>query len=138
MNIFKINFLGLSTGLFIKFYEKKKSLKKTKTIKFLLIRFLRKILLISKINNLIFKIKKKPIYFLELLNLLNQRIIHKFLNPCENKFIDETVKPKINPFRFIFFIFLKNISYSKLKLKKKGRIKRKILRKIILNNKLID
>jgi hypothetical protein len=124
--------------LLIKFYEKKKSLKKTKTIKFLLIKFLRKILIILKITNLIFKIKKKPIYFLELLNLLNQPISHKFINPCDTKFIDETTKIKKNLFRFIFFIFSKNTSFSKLKLKKKGRIKRKILRKIILTNKLID
>jgi hypothetical protein len=68
-------------------------------------------------------------------------IPHKFLNPCENKFIDETTettKSKKDLFRFIFFVFSKTTSYSKLKIKKKGRIKRKILRKIILTNKLID
>ena len=137
-NSFKRSVLSISTGLFIKFYEKKKSLKKTKAIKFLAIKFLRKILLILKINNLIFKILKKPIFFLELLTVLNQPISHKFNNPCENKFVDETTSLRPNAWRFIFFIFSKNTSFSKLKLKKRGRIKRKILRKIILTNKLID
>lgn len=125
LNTSKLTFFTISTGLFIKFYEKKKSLKKTKTIKFLIIKFLRKILIILKLNNLILKIFKKPIFFLELLNLINQPISHKFLNPCDGKFIDETFLKK-NTFKFIFLIFSKNLTYCKNKLKKKEESKEKL------------
>lgn len=39
---------------------------------------------------------------------------------------------------FFFFFFLKNKSYTLSKLKKKGRIKRKITKKLTRKNKLID
>ncbi len=89
-NFFKKNFLSLSSGLFIKFFEKKKSFKKNKTLKLLMIKYMRKIFLITKILNTILIFKKTPKMLNEIINFLNLPIAHKFLNPVDNKFIEES------------------------------------------------
>jgi hypothetical protein len=137
LNFYKKNFLFLSSGLFIKFFEKKKSFKKNKIIKILLAKYLRKIFILAKVNNIIFLIKSIPVYLLEIINFLNQPIIHKFINPYSNKVVEET-STKTFSLRIMNIIFLKNKSFCVNKIKKKGRIKRKIIRKVILENKLID
>lgn len=43
-----------------------------------------------------------------------------------------------NIFNINYFIFLKNIDFSNNKIRKKGRIKRKITRKIFMENSIID
>lgn len=136
-NFFKKNYLTLSSGLFIKFFEKKKSFKKNKTIKLLMAKFIRKIFLISKIKHAILIIKKTPVFLMELLNFFNSPIAHKFINPIENRLIEEVNSTSIW-IKFPLFIFLENKNFSKNKLPAKGRIKRKILRKIVFENKIID
>ncbi len=100
-------------------------------------KFLRKLFIISKIKTLILLVKRTPLYLLEFLTLLNTTIIHKFIDPIENKIIEEKNTDK-NIVNFQYFIFFKNIDFSLNKGPQKGRIKRKILRKIIINNKIID
>lgn len=138
-NYKKKNYTFVSPGLFIKFFEKKKSLKKTKTIKFLMAKYLRKLFIISKITNIILILKNNPSNLTEILKLINTPIVHKFVDPIEHKEIDES-GTKIRYFwvKFLFFIFSKNISFSNNKMRKRGRIKRKILRKLVLENRLID
>lgn len=136
-NFKKKNYLTLSSGLFIKFFEKKKSFKKNKTIKLLMAKYVRKIFLISRIKNIILIIKKNPIHLLEIVNFLNLPIIHKFIDPVEDRIIDENENNYLWT-KILYFIFLESKNYSKNKTQKKGRIKRKILRKIIFENKIID
>lgn len=133
----KNNFFFLSAGLFIKFFEKKKSFKKNKTIKLLMAKFMRKLFIISKIKETSLIVKKTPLFLIEFLTLLNTPIIHKFPDPIEKKTIEEKDSNK-GIIKFIYFIFLQNIDFSLNKGPQKGRVKRKILRKIIINNKLID
>lgn len=137
LNFNRKTFLFISPGFFIKFFEKKKSFKKNKIIKLLTAKYLRKVFILTKINNLIFFIKSVPTFLLEIINFLNQPISHKFLNPCTNKVIEETVTKSFY-LKIFNIIFLNNKSFSINKIKKKGRIKRKIIRKVILENKLID
>lgn len=136
-NTKKKNYLSISAGLFIKFFEKRKSIKKNKNIKLLMAKYLRKLFIISKISNLILIIKKTPLFVNELINFLNTPIAHKFVNPIDNKIIDESLNRKLS-IRFLYFIFMENKNFSKNKISAKGRIKRKILRKITFENKIID
>jgi hypothetical protein len=133
----KKNYLSISTGLFIKFFDKRKSIKKNKAIKLLMVKYLRKLFIISKINNLILVIKKTPLFINELINFLNTPIAHKYINPIDQKIIDESLN-KYSSIRFSYFIFTENKNFSKNKMPSKGRIKRKILRKITFENKIID
>lgn len=130
--------MGIATGLFIKFFEKKKSMKKNKLIKFLMSKFLRKLIITLNLKNLILVFKKTPVFLIETLNFLNQPTVHKFNDPIHNKIINEALSPSPRLIKFLYFIFLKNYSFSKNKMKKKGRVKRKIYRKLILTNQIVD
>lgn len=136
-NFFKKTYLTLSTGLFIKFFEKKKSFKKNKTIKILMAKYIRKIFLITKIINSILIVKRVPKLLTEILNFFNSPIAHKFLNPVDDKPIEE-INNNFLWIKFLYFIFIENKNFSKNKTPQKGRIKRKILRKITFENKIID
>ena len=102
-----------------------------------MVKYLRKLFIISKINNLILIIKKTPLFVNELINFLNTPIAHKYINPIDQKIIDESVNRYL-AIRFSYFIFTENKNFSKNKTPAKGRIKRKILRKITFENKIID
>lgn len=136
-NFSRKNYLFLSTGLFIKFFEKKKSFKKNKTIKMLMAKYMRKLFLISHIKTTSLIIKKTPVFLIEIINLLNSPIAHKFIDPVDNKIIEEDENDALL-IKFSYFIFLQSIDFSLNKGKKRGRIKRKILRKIVFENKITD
>lgn len=136
-NFLKKNYFFLSTGLFIKFFEKKKSLKKSKIIKFLMAKYLRKLFLITRIRNAILIIKKTPLFFLEIMNLFNTPVVYKFVDPVEDRVIEEKLTDYLW-IKFPYFIFSENKNFSNNKKKKRGRIKRKIFRKVVFNNKIID
>ena len=133
----KKNYLFISNGFFIKFYEKKKSLKKNKMIKLLIAKHLRKILLILQIKNLILRVKNNPTFLVEFLSLLNFPISHKFVNPLSQKIIEEK-KKFFTIIKFFYFIFLESFNFSKNKIRKKGRIKRKIIRKLFIKDRITD
>jgi len=136
-NLNKKNYLSLSAGFFIKFFEKRKSLKKNKTIKLLMSKYIRKLFLISKIKNVILMIKRIPVFINEIINFFNTPIAHRFLNPIDGKNIEEN-ENNFTQIKFLYFLFLENKNFSKNKIAQKGRIKRKILRKVIFENKLVD
>nr|ASY95693.1 hypothetical protein [Paraurostyla sp.] len=126
------NYLYLTPGFFVKFFEKKKSIKKNKNTKILMSKYLRKVYIVSKIKNQIILIKNNPIFL-----FLNLPIIHKFYDPLKKEIINEKKKPQFNT-KTLYFIFFKNQDYCFNKKKKIGRIKRKIKRKIILQNQIPD
>nr|ASY95739.1 hypothetical protein [Stylonychia lemnae] len=132
------NLFYFSPGFFIKFFEKKKSLKKNKSLKMLSARYLRKLYIFTKIKYSIFHIKKTPVGFLEFLSSLNTPIIHKFNDPFTNKLVEEKSNPNQPLVNVIYFIFSRNIDFSSNKIRKKGRIKRKITRKLVLENSISD
>ena len=70
-------------------------------------KYIRKLLIILKIKNIVLICKKTPILLTEILNFFNSPIIHKFLNPIENKIIEENEK---TPFliNFLYFLFIEN------------------------------
>lgn len=136
-NLNKKTYLYLTPGFFVKFFEKKKSIKKNKNTKILMSKYLRKIYIITKIKNQIIVVKNNPIFLIEFLTFLNSPIIHKFYDPLKKKIINEKKSPQFNT-KTIYFIFFKNHEYSFNKKKKIGRIKRKIKRKIIIQNQILD
>tara|TARA_B110000046_G_scaffold128053_1_gene134444 strand:- start:11024 stop:11605 length:582 start_codon:yes stop_codon:yes gene_type:complete len=138
------NYLSLSLGLFLKFFNKKKAFKKNKTLKLLTMRFLRKLFISLTFKNLYLRVRGVPVMLTKLLTTLNKPIIHQFTDPLSNVLIDETsheykttrlTKPLLlTPFIY----FTKNKSYTYLKSKKRGRVKRKIRRKLVKLNNVID
>jgi len=113
----------LSLGLFMKYFLKQKSFKKSKQMYLLLASFL------NNITHNIYNgnkysvnicVKHTPKYLLEVL----QTTLTSNKNP--NKVVVGSIA------------FWKNKHYGKIKTKKKGTLKRKIQKKIISNNNIID
>jgi hypothetical protein len=103
----------------------------------LMAKYVRKLLVISRIYELILIVKRTPVFLLEIIKLLNQPIPHKFIDPLEERLIDETEKNK-KWIKFFYFVFLNNKSFVKNKTRLAGRVKRKIRRKVIFGNKVVD
>lgn len=133
----KKTIFSLSQGLFLKFFEKRKSMRKHKNMKLLMAKFLRKLLYSIKIKHLFFVVRNTPLHLIDFLYFLNAPTVHKYVNPVSGLLVEEenTAYPK---FSAINFVFRKNIDFSKNKIKKKGRIKRKITRKLTMLNNLTD
>lgn len=121
-----------------KFFMKNKSFLKSKSMYLLLMSFFRKILLFSSFTNLILIISKTPLFLKELLSTINNPVTKVYKHPFSEDTVEIDEKNLYNPFRFSFIFFINNKPFSPLKLKKKGRLKRKISKKIVLLNKLID
>lgn len=130
--------------MFIKFFQNKKSYKKHKLTKFLIIKFFRKMFVISRLWKLTLAVKRLPSLFLELLKFFHQPVYLKFIKQRSYlKYEDYIYKKKIAKSEFhspflLFYYFLDSKSYTSMKLKKQGRIKRKISRKLIATNNIVD
>lgn len=102
-----------------------------------MIRYMRKIFILSKMRNILLIVRKTPSLLLELINFINTLIPYKFMDPVTKQIIEET-NEKHFQIKFLYFVFLESKDFSNSKQKKCGRIKRKILRKLILENQIID
>lgn len=100
-------------------------------------RFLRKLLILSNIKDLNVIIKGVPLFVARLFNGLNRPLAHIITDPISKQTIDETGE-EFNTFRYHALTFLKLKPFGYQKPPKKGRIKRKIKRKIIRSARVID
>lgn len=137
LNCINKNYMSLSNGLFIKYFNFKKSLKKKKLLKLLLLKYLRKMFLILKITNLNLFIKSAGFFLNEFLSILIQPSEKSFLNPLSRKIINDEAR-LVSRFHFSYIFFINTKNFSFLKLRKKGRIKRKIQRRLLKLNPIID
>jgi hypothetical protein len=131
-------YASLSTGFFIKFFKKKKTLKKHRLLRVLIGRYLRKLFILTGVKNLRVTIYGVPLYLLEILNTMNRPTSHIFYDPVTEKNISDTAKTNQTTARVVYFFFIKNVPFVVQRSRKKGRIKRKIRRKLVAKNKLID
>ena len=130
------SYIFLSLGMFIKFFNKSKSFLKSKSMYLILASFFRKILMFGSFKNLILTINKTPVFLKEIMSTINDSVVAVYKNPFNDIEVNE--KTYINKFKFSFIMFLNNKPFGPLKLKKKGRLKRKISKKIILMNRITD
>lgn len=131
------NYTSLSVGLFLKFFKNKKSFKKNKVIKLLLVKYLRKLLIVSGIKNIYLYIQKKPLFFQELCKTLTTPMVNSFVNPLTQLSLNENSNNK-QPF-FIRYLFFRQIKpYNLMKVCRRGRLKRKIMRRVIKMNRIPD
>lgn len=138
-NVRSHNLIFLSLGFLLKFFEKRKALKKSKAFKLLLARSLRKILLLARLRKFYMFVSGIPIHFVDMLRTLNRRIDHPFLDPFVKDVFDET-DSKYHPTSIYipYFFFLKNVSFVPIKTRKRGRIKRKLRRRLTAKNRVTD
>ena len=127
----------LSPGLFLKYFGRQKALKKTKTLKFLLMKFLRKLLVILGLKYVVLHFRGVPVLIDLLLQVLYQPISHPMRDPLSGRLIDETDN-WIQNLKISEVMFSRPKPFGYLKTRKKGRIKRKIRRKIIRSSNVVD
>ena len=133
------NYISLSLGLFLKFFKTRKSFKKNKSVKVLLVRFLRKILISSQIRDVYLNIMRTPNFLLELFSSLMTPVITPFtLYPGYGAYSDVQSNSFKAPFLIRSVHFRSPKPYGYVKSAKKGRLKRKITRRIIRMNKIMD
>ena len=130
-------YFTLSPGLLLAKFFLKKSLKKKNKIKILSTRFLRKLLLLLEITLVSVRVRGLPFGFGQYLRQLYTPVIHNFLNPFSNLILNDTFSSKTQV-QVISFLLKKGAPITQLKTRRRGRIKRKVLRKLIHNNSLTD
>jgi len=129
-------YLTLSLGLFSSFFHKGKFFIKNKAVYLVLASFLRKILIYSSFKELILFVLKTPIYLQELLSTINSPVINFYKHPFNDTVVNEN--NFLNRFYFSYFIFSSNKPYNFIKTRKKGRVKRKISKRVTSINRLTD
>lgn len=130
-------YFTIAPGHFLKFLNKKKSYKKSRTLLSLMVKFVRKLFIVTRLKTFNIVLKKSPYLLNEVLNKLFQPLNHRFVNPLTGAVVDEiTHKPQQFNINLIFF--KKTIPYSIQKTTKKGRLKRKIFRQIVRKNNILD
>ena len=127
----------LSPGLLLKYFQRKKSLKKNKSMKLLMARFLRKILLVLGARHLTLRLKGIPLFIDILLNMLFRPLSHLFTDPFTGNQVDEIQNTK-GALNIATIVITKHRPFGYQKQKKKGRVKRKIRRKLTRLNSVID
>ena len=130
------SYFFLSLGILSKFLLKNKAFTKSKTVFILLASFLRKVLLFSSLKNMYLFVNKTPLYFKEIMSTINDPVVSIYKNPFSNNLVNEKEVP--NPFTFPIIIFTNNKPYGFLKTKQKGRLKRKISRRLVMINRVLD
>jgi hypothetical protein len=132
------NLTFASLGLFTKLFEKKKSMKKNKLLKLIIVKYFRKLLVVAQISKLILFVKKNPAFLPELLNIFQQPVFLQNPQKTSKSSPKNKLKLKFDAPKFIYYFFLENKSFVFNKIRKKGRIKRKITKKLVAKNKLTD
>jgi hypothetical protein len=132
-----INFSHLSLGLLNSFFRKGKFFIKSKISYLSLTSFFRKLLIFSSIKSFFLQINRTPKYFMEILNVLLEPVISSYKNPFNLSTV--VSEQSWNPsFFFHSVIFTNPKPYGKVKVKQRGRLKRKISSRIIKLNKVLD
>jgi len=101
-----------------------------------MLRHLRKILLILGKTSLYIINKNSPTILLELIYFLNTPLPTPFFNPISQKKINDIAEKR--NFFYLGLLFIKSYSYTKQKKKKFRFLKRKIKRRMVLKNMLVD
>lgn len=98
---------------------------------------MRRLLIYSGLRESTFVIKRIPIYLSEIMSTLFRPGVTIYKHPFSiNRMVDD--KQTVHQFRFNSILFVNNKPYGYMKARLRGRLKRKISRKIILKNRILD
>ena len=127
-----------SLGCIAKFLNKGKSHTKKKAVFLLVASLLRKILLYTGLSDMHLYVNRIPLYFQEILNQIYTPTKSLYYHPFfQQKLVDES-DDNIKSFDFKYVSFTNTKSYGYIKWKKKGRLKRKITKRVFSINRVID
>ena len=86
------------------------------------------------------RVRGTPLFLMQLLEMLYRPLSHAYVDPLTQTIVDESRKKRSEVYKFMFktLVFEKNKPHGPIKTRKKGRIKRKIRRKIMKTSTVID
>ena len=135
----KYNYFSISLGIFLKFYKNRRPLKRSKLFKLLLVKFVRKLIVLANIKAVKFFIKGVPIFFLELYKALTTPSVHNYsISRTDFPYKVRNLSDPLFTFVVTNYIFLKTKPYGGLKARRRGRVKRKILKRLVKKNAVKD
>ena len=134
---FKKTIFNNSLGIISKYFSLRKSFLRSKSSYLLTATYLRRLLVNINILKLRLEITKVPKYLKDIFRVLLASANVFYKNPLNNSHI---VNEKVSPinFSFPYVFFTNNKSWGVIKRKKRGRLKRKISKKVILLNNILD
>lgn len=131
------NYVSLSGGPLLKFFGNRKSLKKSKTFKLLIVKFLRKLLVISGISSVNLYFKGRISSVNEIVGTLLSPLASPFYDPLRGVTVAESTDTGFAmTVRYMIFDNIK--SFTNMKSRSKGRLKRKIYRRVVKSNRITD
>jgi hypothetical protein len=135
----KCNYFSLSPGLFLKYFNNKKAFKKHKLIKILLMKYARKLCIVSGVRDIEIFVNRTPVAFLELFNTFASPVVAPFKHPLTGHWYDDTeLNSKQSVFHLQSVTFSTPKPYGYMKGPRRGRLKRKIMRRLIKANSISD
>jgi len=126
-----------SLGIVSKFLNKGKSFVKKKIVYLIVFSLIRKVLLFSKLDDMILVINRTPKYLQEFMSTLYTPAISIYNNPfkASQLFVESS---EHTYFDFKYVQVLTSKSYGYIKMSKRGRLKRKISKRVQLSNRILD
>ena len=125
-----------SLGILSKKFSHKKSFLKSKNAYLFSSSYIRRMLIYISTTKLNLNIRKTPKYLKEILRVLTSDSNVIYNHPFHKSVVNE--KEKSLTIKFLYINFTNNKSLGPVKKNKKGRLKRKISKKIILYNNVLD
>ena len=127
-----------SLGIIAKYFSNSKSYLRSKSSFILSSSYLRRLVTHLLIKDLRLLIKKTPLFLRDILNTLFQASNKLYKNPFNDKqLVNEKDMAGIFP-RINYVMFVNNRGFGNPKNKKKGRLKRKISKRVFLLNSIVD
>ena len=100
--------------------------------------FLRKILLFCSFSDIHLLVNRVPKYLNELLRRINEPAVSVYTHPFSSRPTEVVEQGMSSSFFFTSVRFFGNKKYGTVKMRKRGRLKRKIARRLIAINRVLD
>lgn len=135
-NFYKKVLFNSSLGIFCKNFSNKKSFLKSKSSYIMSATFIRRMLLYIQVPYLVLAVNKIPKFFRDILFTILANSNSMYTHPFSRSFVNEKFNSSLVIFSFL--MFNNNKCYGPIKKKKRGRVKRKITKKLFLYNNIAD
>ena len=126
-----------SLGILAKFLNKGKAFTKKKAVYLLVFSLIRKVLTFSKLCNMTLVLNRTPKYLQEFMSTLYTPVVAIYNNPFKtSEQVSELNKQSHFDFRYVQVITSRPYGY--IKMSKRGKLKRKISKRVQLSNRVLD
>ena len=129
---------NLSLGILSKNFSLRKSFLRSKSSYLMSSSYIRRMLIYIKPTRLNLNIRRSPKYLKDILSVMMGKSNVLYKHPFKDKLVNEKEFTAVDAISFEYINFISNKALGPIKRKKRGRLKRKISKKVILYNNMID